>query len=83
MSRPWIGLDTHAVRDALGEHPGPHAVAMLRLDVLRAVRRLEEEIRTGRYSDGPLLVRGRSLGEWLALDDVADLLALHHAAGRP
>ncbi|MBI2218774.1 MAG: hypothetical protein HYU51_15930 [Candidatus Rokubacteria bacterium] len=67
-------LDPVTVREALGDKPDPHAVAMIAWDVLSAVRALEREIQSGVMAPGPRRVAGRPLGDWLDLDDVARLL---------
>lgn len=75
-AQPWVDLSPGAVREALGAEPDEHDVAMLRFDVVVAVRQLEAEITSDIIRSRPLLVRGRPLGDWLALDDVARLLRL-------
>jgi hypothetical protein len=71
---PWVDLNPHAVREALGARPSKDTVASLRRDVLAAVRQLEAEITSGIVGPRQLLVRGRPLGDWLDLAAVARLL---------
>jgi hypothetical protein len=75
-SRTWMNLAPAAVRDALGADPDDHDVAILRLDLLATIRRLEVEIATGVLGATPMVVRGRVLADWLDLADVARLLRL-------
>jgi hypothetical protein len=73
---PVVRLDPTTVREVLGRQPDPQALASLQLDVLQEVARLEAEIASGRLASRPLLVRGRPLGDWLPLDEVARLLLM-------
>lgn len=67
-----LALDPVTLREALGaDADDPHAVACLRFDVLAAVRRLEEEVATGKITSGVRRVHGRPLADWLDLADVA------------
>jgi TubC N-terminal docking domain len=68
-------LDPTTVREFLGDHPDPHDLAMLRVDVAEAVARLEAGIRAGHIPTRQL-VRGRPLADWLDLAEVARLLRL-------
>ncbi len=67
-------LDPWSVREVLGPRSDPPALAILRFDVLAAIRLLEREIRTGVIGQQPVMVRGIPLGFWLDLGDVARLL---------
>jgi hypothetical protein len=71
---PAFMLDTATVREVLGRKPNTHDLAILKLDVLAAVARLEAEIRMGTIGSQPLLVRGIPLGLWVDLAEVARLL---------
>jgi hypothetical protein len=73
-SRAWVDLAPAAVREAFGTDPDEHQLASLRFDVLAALCRLEAEITMGRIGPAPVVVRGRPLGDWLDLADVARLL---------
>jgi hypothetical protein len=66
-----LPLDPRSVREVLGPKPDPHALAILRFDVLAAVRLLEREIQAGQIGQHPLMVRGLPLGLWLDLDALA------------
>lgn len=70
-----VTLAPTTVREILGDHPYPHDLAMLRVDVAEAVARLEAGIRAGRVPPRQL-VRGRPLAEWLDLAELARLLRL-------
>src|SRR5262245_30148351 len=67
-------LDPGTVREVLGDPPDEHMLGCVRLDVLAALRQLEVEITTGALSTHPLVVCGRPLADWLALDEVARLV---------
>jgi hypothetical protein len=71
---PAVLLNPRAVKEALGAPPDPHALASLRLDVLAAIHQLEAEIQAGTISSRPLLIRGRPLGDWVALSLVGTWL---------
>src|SRR5262245_57728163 len=69
---PILGpLDPVTIREVLGPHPDQHDLGIVRLDVLKAVRKLEIEIARGVIKAGVRVVRGRPLADWLSLDDVA------------
>jgi hypothetical protein len=82
LSRAWVDLDPTAVHEAFGEAPNDRDLAILRFDVLAAISRLEVEIATGVYGAAPILVRGRPLGDWLDLGEVAELLRRCRVARR-
>jgi TubC N-terminal docking domain len=75
-ARPWVDVAPAVIRETLGADPAEHDVALLRFDVVIAVRQLEAEIITGIIGLRPLLVHGRPLADWLDLADVARLLRL-------
>src|SRR5688572_20254717 len=68
-------LDKQTVREVLGPAPDPHALAVVRFDVMAAVREIEEGICAG-VLPPRRLVRGLPLCDWLSLDVVARLLRL-------
>jgi hypothetical protein len=82
-ARVWVDLAPATIREVLGSEPAEHDVAMLRFDVVIAVRQLEAEIVTGTIGLRPLLVHGRPLGDWLDLADVARLLRLWTEGPQP
>lgn len=76
-------LDPVAVREILGDHPAPEAVQALQAEVGEALARLDAEIRSGQFTPGLRLVRGRPLGDFLPLDEVARLLRAWQCRGTP
>jgi hypothetical protein len=68
-------LDPSTVREVLGAQPDPHDLAIVKFEVLEAVRLLETGIRTG-VLPPRCLIRGRPLCDWLHLDEVAWLLRM-------
>ena len=73
-SPPRIALNLVVMYEAIGPDPDEHSVARLQSDVLNAVQQLELEIATSSIAPRPLLVRGRPLGDWLDLSELARLL---------
>jgi TubC N-terminal docking domain len=69
-----LAVDPETVREVLGPHPDLHDLAILELDVLTVVRRLEQEIATGTITSGLRLIRGRPLGDWLGMTQLARLM---------
>jgi len=81
-SRTWVNLDPTAVHEALGAEPNESDLAIVRFDVLAAISRLEIQIATSVLGAAPIQVRGRPLGDWLDLNEVADILRGCRVAGR-
>jgi hypothetical protein len=72
---PEPPLDPQTVREVLGrDADDPHAVACLRFDVLATVRRLEQEIASGRITPRVRLIRGQPLALWLGMEQLARLM---------
>ena len=69
-------LDPATVREVLGHHYNEHDLGILRLDLLAALRLIELEIENGVINERVRMIRGRPLGDWLDLDEVARLLRL-------
>jgi hypothetical protein len=75
MPEPPLALDPQTVREVLGrDADDPHAVACLRFDVLATVRRLEQEIASGRITPRVRLIRGQPLALWLGMEQLARLM---------
>ncbi len=77
-----IALDPVTVREILGPSPSADALRTLEAEVSDATAQLDAEIRSGQIGPGPLLVRGRPLGDWLPLQHLARLLRQFDAVRR-
>src|SRR5262245_63645567 len=66
-------LEAETVREALGEHPEPRDLAIIRFDVRAAIYEMQAAVAAGTLPPRRL-VWGRPLADWVSLDAVALLL---------
>lgn len=67
-------LNAKTVVEVLGPSPSAVELRALAREVAEALARLRAEIRSGQLGQTPILVRGRPLGDYLPLEEIARLL---------